>query len=371
MREKRSRVWLLDGSVAMTGAFISAREMARIFRDDIDFVLVLPRGSTIKEGEMCDFRDVHYLPIRPLKKTFSGVLLYIPYLIFSAIYLRILLLRDGASLLFVNDFYLMQGALLRLLGYGGKIVTWVRISPAAFGRISRVWLWCASRSSQSVVAVSHYIQRMLPKSIISTLIYDPVSIEFIPAPSPSGKVNPCFVFIGNYIQGKGQDVALEAMAQVLESCPDARLEFYGGDMGLEKNRTYRRMLELRSEQLGLGDAVHFGDMVSSPRAVLLGKRAALNLSKSESFPRTVLEASACGVPVIATRCGGPEEIVDDGRTGFLIPIGDFRQCAFRMLDLCESPELASQMGAAGRYRVMSAFRPEAFKAEILDMLGVS
>lgn len=369
MSSKRRKAWLLEGSVAVTGAFISAREMARLLRGEMDFTLVLPRGSKISESELHDFVDVYRLPIRPLRKNFLDVFLYLPYLIIVAVQLRVLMWRDKADVLFVNDFYLVQGALLRFLGYKGDILTWVRINPAAFGQVAKVWLWCAARASQSVIAVSRYIQRVLPDYVKSSLLYDPVSAEFLPAPAAAEDIDgSCFVFLGNYIHGKGQDVALEAMSEVLKTCPDARLEFYGGDMGLEKNREYLRFLKRRAEELGLLSSVYFGDAVPSPRAVLLGKRAAVNLSRSESFSRTVLEASACGLPVIATRCGGPEEIVENGRTGFLIDIGDFAQCADKMSALCRKPDLAKQMGLAGRARVISTFGGYVFKSEIQSLL---
>jgi len=368
MSLKRRKAWLLEGSVAVTGAFISAREMARLLQGEMDFTLVLPRGSKIAESELHDFVDVYRLPIRPLRKNFLDVFLYFPYLLLVAVQLRILMWRDKADVLFVNDFYLVQGALLRFLGYKGEILTWVRIDPAAFGHVAKVWLWFAALASRSVIAVSRYIQRVLPDYVQSSLLYDPVSAEFLPAPATADNDDSCFVFLGNYIHGKGQDVALEAMSEVLKTCPDARLEFYGGDMGLEKNREYRRSLERRAEELGLLSSVYFGEAVPSPRTVLLGKRAALNLSRSESFSRTVLEASACGLPVIATRCGGPEEILENGRTGFLIHIGDFAQCADKMSALCKKPDLAKQMGLAGRARVMSTFGVDVFKSEIQALL---
>lgn len=366
---KRRRVWLLDGSVAVTGAFISAREMARLLHGEVDFVLVLPRDTKIAESELHDFVDVHYLPVRPLRKSFLDLLLYLPCLLLVAVQLRILMWRDKANVLFVNDFYLVQAALLRLLGYKGGMLTWVRINPAAFGQVSRVWLWCAGQASQTVIAVSRYIQNEIPSYLNSLILYDPVTAEFLPAPAALESRESCFVFLGNYIDGKGQDVALDAMSELLKVCPDARLEFYGSDMGLKKNREYRRSLERRAEQLGLSNSVYFGEAVSSPRSVLLGKRAAVNLSQSESFSRTVLEASACGIPVIVTRCGGPEEIVENERTGFLIPIGDFGQCADKMATLCKKPDVASKMGLAGRDRVMSIFGAEALKLEIQAFLN--
>lgn len=368
MSSPRGKVVIVDGSVAVTGAFVSAREMARVLRDDVDVALVLPSGACIGDEHLRDFAAVYRLPIRPLRRRVRDVLLYLPWLLVAAIRLRLLLWRVGADALFLNDFYLVQGALVRLMGYRGRVLTWVRIDPAAFGRIAHVWLWAASFASDRMVAVSRYIQTLLPPQVTSAVVYDPVSSEFLAEPPSTAAAKHTFVYLGNYIPGKGQDVAIEALAEVVRRCPDARIEFHGGDMGLEKNRGYRRKLEQRAVELGLQASVSFHDFSSSPRAVLVGKFAALNLSRSESFSRTVLEASACGLPVIATRCGGPEEIVEHGETGLLIPVDDSQACAAAMISLCTTPGLAERIGAAGRKRVMDTFSPESFRSRMLALL---
>lgn len=368
MSSTRSKVVIVDGSVAVTGAFVSAREIARVLRDDVDVALVLPSGACIADEHLRDFAAVYRLPIRPLRRRVRDVLLYLPWLLIAAIRLRLLLWRVRADALFLNDFYLVQGALVRLMGYRGTILTWVRIDPAAFGRVADVWLWVARLASDRVVAVSRYIQTLLPQRLTSAVIYDPVSSEFLVKPPSTAAAKHTFVYLGNYIPGKGQDVAIEALAEVVRRCSEARIEFHGGDMGLEKNRAYRRRLEQRVVELGLQASVTFHDFSSSPRAVLVGKFAALNLSRSESFSRTVLEASACGLPVIATRCGGPEEIVDHCETGFLIPVDDSEGCAAAMIALCTTPALAKHMGAAGRKRVIEKFSPDSFRSRLRNLL---
>ena len=363
------RLFLLDGSVAITGAFISAREIARALHGFVDVVLVLPQNARIDDEELRDFAGVKRLPVRPLRRNSLDILLYLPYLLWSALHLRLLLSNDRADVLFVNDFYLTQGALVRALGFRGRIVTWVRIDPAIFGQVARIWLWATSLASNATVAVSKHIQNLLPAHVASKVLYDPISAEFLSPPLPSSTAGFSFVFIGNYIPGKGQDVALDALAIALATSPDLRLVFHGGDMGLEKNSAYRRALEEKASRMGIAHAVQFHGFAKNPRSVLLGSFAALNLSRSESFSRTVLEASAGGLPVIATRCGGPEEIVEDGRTGFLIPIDDPERCAQAMLALCRTSGLAARMGRAGRAHVIETFSVATFRERLMSLVS--
>lgn len=78
-------------------------------------------------------------------------------------------------------------------------------------------------------------------------------------------------------------------------------------------------------------------------------------SHREGFPRSLIEASAMGLPVIATDIRGCREVVDDGKTGILIPSRDHRALARAVLDLLRHPDLAEKMGQAGRRRAESEF----------------
>lgn len=369
MTALRSTIFVLDGSVAVTGAFISARDMARALRGEADVILIMPDTTCIEEKELSDFAAVYRLPIRPLRRSVRAVALYLPDLARATWKLLNLMKKHPGAALLVNDFYLIQGPLLRALRHRGPILTWVRIDPAAFGRMGRVWLALSARLSDRIVAVSRHIQRLLPEGMTSSLLYDPVSEEFLADPLPRRLGSLEFIFLGNYIEGKGQDMALEAFAQLLPDVPEARLRFHGGDMGLDRNRAYRRALEAQAVSLGISDSVTFGEFAAEPRMVLAGAFAAMNLSRSESFSRTVLEASACGLPVIATRSGGPAEIVTDGETGLMIALGDVEGCVAAMRKLCNDPVSASEMGGAGRKRVLSIFSPDTFSRKLGDLVA--
>jgi glycosyltransferase involved in cell wall biosynthesis len=78
----------------------------------------------------------------------------------------------------------------------------------------------------------------------------------------------------------------------------------------------------------------------------------------EGFPNTVLEAGAVAKPVITTWATGARDSVQDGVTGFLVPVGDSASLAAAILRLIEQPQLAQQMGAAAYARVQCEFRQE-------------
>jgi glycosyltransferase involved in cell wall biosynthesis len=84
----------------------------------------------------------------------------------------------------------------------------------------------------------------------------------------------------------------------------------------------------------------------------------LHAAKMDTFPTTILEALACGVPVIAAAVGGIPEQVVDGTSGFLVPAGDAPAMAERLVRLAQSDELRCAMGAAATRDAAARFSQE-------------
>ena len=160
--------------------------------------------------------------------------------------------------------------------------------------------------------------------------------------------------LGNIRRPKGYDVFLRAAAELARSSD--RLQFVIG--GEAKHDLMNELLALRDD-LGLQQRVHFAGLQTDVRGFLGDIDVFLLTSSTEGFSIACVEAMACGLPVVATRSGGPEEIVVDQRTGFLCPVGDFRALADRVRQLAGSAELRARMGAAGRQRAVERFSLDA------------
>ena len=109
--------------------------------------------------------------------------------------------------------------------------------------------------------------------------------------------------------------------------------------------------------LGIRDALEIRLALSTHELAALYRRASVFAlsSDEEGLGIAALEAMASGVPVIATRCGGPETSVVDGETGFLVPIGDPHAFADRLRRLMNDSSLRRRLGEAARVRVESTF----------------
>lgn len=178
-----------------------------------------------------------------------------------------------------------------------------------------------------------------------------------------------FGVFGRLQRGKGQDVFLEAAAQVAGAYPASHFMIVGGTVfGLE--REYRGFLARRCAELGIHGKVTFTGQVGDIAALMGACDVVCQPSRArESFGMAIVEAMAQGRPVIATRTGGPAEIVLHGETGLLISPDDARSLAAAMAFLAENPRLREAYGAQARRRVVERFSSEQFASQLLRLLS--
>jgi glycosyltransferase involved in cell wall biosynthesis len=160
--------------------------------------------------------------------------------------------------------------------------------------------------------------------------------------------------VGNVRPAKGYDVLLRAAALLKARSVSYRFVVVGeadSDLGL-------RLLSLR-EELGLTDCVSFtGYLRDVPNALNAFDVYAIT-SRSEGFSISTVEAMAVGLPVVATRCGGPEEIVDDGITGILVDNGSPEAVAAAIESLRVNGRWRRELGEAARTAVRRRFTLDA------------
>lgn len=169
--------------------------------------------------------------------------------------------------------------------------------------------------------------------------------------APRGKR---LIFVGRLAAVKGVPVLIEAFERLAARHPEARLEIVGD--GPERARA-----EARVAERGLGSAVSFlGYQSADAVSELLGRADCLVLpSFAEGVPVVLMEAMASGLPVVASRVAGVQELVEDGVSGFTVPAGDVETLVARLDQLLSDPDLCDRMGAAGRAKVCAEFDQDA------------
>lgn len=160
---------------------------------------------------------------------------------------------------------------------------------------------------------------------------------------------PVLLFVGRIQPLKGPDVAVRALAELGRR--DALLLLVGGASGTEGDLEVA-LLHRLIDELGVADQVRF--VAPQPHHILSTYYRAADVvvvpSRSESFGLVALEASACGIPVVASAVGGLLTLVDHGESGYLVPDRDPAVFARHIRDLLADPALAARMGANGARR---------------------
>jgi glycosyltransferase involved in cell wall biosynthesis len=157
---------------------------------------------------------------------------------------------------------------------------------------------------------------------------------------------------------KGAEVFLGAAARVADAHPRARFLIAGGTLYGEEPDFPGRLRRLARE-LGMAERVHFTGHREDVLAVMHGCDVICHCSlEPEPFGMVVIEAMAIGKPVLASRAGGPEEIVEHGRSGILVDPGDEQALAGEIAALLADPARRRALGDAGRDRARRAFSSE-------------
>lgn len=358
-------VLVVDNSRAVTGALNAICNATKALRGDFEFVYVLPTGSSGRLVLEQQGYRVHELPFVEISRRKLDLLRYAPMLLLNGWRLCQLARKEQACLVHLNDFYNLTGYVAQGMSLGKlRVITHVRFLPQSLPQpLARAWRWLGETFASRVICVSEAVRRYFNASAKVQVVFDPI---------PTSESHPLaetvewgannlvhLLYLSNYIPGKGQNFALEAFRQAYGLDQRLRLLFVGVDMGTEKNRAFRQQLEGEVNDHGLQEVVSFTGFVSDVEQAIKQADIVLNFSESESFSLTCLDALYYGTPLIASDCGGPAELFEHGRSGFLVPNRDIKAMAGAINRLAADPALRSQFAAAGKAFVRHKFRPEA------------
>lgn len=248
-------------------------------------------------------------------------------------------------------------AALKAGGYRGQVIAiehgslrnlrsvpWPRRLPRIVSELGGVWAVDAQVTPSDFMKAE--VQRY-PHAGILRRIYPGLDLTRYcseadaTAHSASGNVRVRLGFAGRLIRGKGVDTLLRGIAGA-KSANQVRLQVAGDGPEFES-------LSALARELGVQASVEFRGWVSDMPAFWRAQDLAVVPSHQleESFGMVAAEAMSCGTPVIASRNGGLEEVVEDGSTGALFPVGDWRSLS-RVLDqyVADPPRIVTQAKAA-------------------------
>jgi glycosyltransferase involved in cell wall biosynthesis len=180
----------------------------------------------------------------------------------------------------------------------------------------------------------------------------------------SSASDPLVGIVGRIDPEKGVDLLVEAVAALGGAAGRARLVVVGTS-GLDSGG-YRERLEADAGRL-LGDRVRFVGRTDDVPATLRALDVLVNASAAEPFGLSVLEAQACGVPVVASRSGGVTDFLTDGENALLVPPGDAGALAGALERVLSNPDLAARLAARGRAGAEEGHGIESFADELAGL----
>jgi len=278
------------------------------------------------------------------------------------------------------DVVLAQGtdvgvcALLAKVFTGQPYVVWARGSDVYGNRLlSRSLTRLVLRKANAAIALTEDMKRQMQKLCMRDVFVIPNALDVktfgdsarakLDLAMPERQDCKVIIFVGTLRKVKGVEYLIRAMRIVALRRTGVRLVLVGD--GEE-----RPFLEDLTARLSLSDIVTFVGRIPNERVpdYLTAAHVFVLPSLSEGFPGVILEAMACGLPIVSTRVGGLPEIVEDGKNGFLVESRSPDEIAEKVILLLEDDSLRTEIADANRKKV-ERYSPQAQIERLEGILG--
>lgn len=231
----------------------------------------------------------------------------------------------------------------------------------------RLGTWCDQLVGNSRAVVDFYREIGVPSDRLA-MIYSGADDKVPPAVDPIEvrasfgfePATPLVLFAGRLAEQKRVGDLLKALDLVQHIQPDVRTLIAGDGPLRDRLKETAHAYDLDGRVRFLGHRNDVPRLLASANLVVLP-------SAYEGLPNVVLEAMRFGKPVVATAAPGTTELVVDGQTGILVPVGDTRLLARAIRDVVRDPVLAHRLGEAGRERALANFRADAMVAQFGEL----
>jgi glycosyltransferase involved in cell wall biosynthesis len=201
-----------------------------------------------------------------------------------------------------------------------------------------------------IIVCSEDMRRRIIKYVKASIYVIPNgidnSIENITISSISNIIkHPAILYIGRFEKIKGVDLLIKAIPEIKRNIPGVHVYLAGN--GSKKN-----MMKKLARRLNIDNCIIYLGYITGQEKYTCIKAADLILVPSyyESFGLALLEAMACGKPVVATRVGNIPYLVEDGISGYLVEPGNYRELATRSIEILSNNTLGEKMGMSGKMK---------------------
>lgn len=259
-------------------------------------------------------------------------------------------------------------------------IAWLHDAPGAGGVSGWLTQRVLSRiPHQAVVTCSRWLaeefNRKLDLGAFS--IVNGLDLDTLPGPNPSVDVikaehgwprdSPVVSHFARLQRWKGTEYFLDAAAQLIVKVPSVRF-LVVGDALYGREVKYAADLRRKAAVLGIEDHLVFTGYRRDAHQIMAASDIVVHCStKLDPFPTVVLEGMAMGKPVVATRTRGPEEAIEEGRTGLLVEPRDVPSLVSALERLVHSSDLRQRIGAAARSTAWKLYSAKRMALEFEDL----
>jgi len=227
------------------------------------------------------------------------------------------------------------------------------------------------RRCSSILSLSAYTANMIVnlhkmnRQNVQVLPY-PIDIDwFSPSPDSSRWSNNKTIISVSRLNDPRKNIRMliKAFSWIKKEIPSARLILLG-------DKPNKGVVNLVGDLDLKGDILFPGSVPNKTTRDYYRQSSIFALSSyQEGLGISGLEAMSCGLPIVSTKCGGPEEYVKEGVTGFLVPINDEYQMASKLIQLLSNSQLRKQLGLNARDYIVRDYSIEKFASRLKDVLA--
>ncbi|MFC1676508.1 glycosyltransferase family 4 protein [Planctomycetota bacterium] len=344
----------------MAGAEQSLLLLIKYLHNDYHCVVACPAFSSL--SRQLDEMKIESLPLPKPSGRYSSRFLWLIYLITASLILCKIVHKIKPELLHANGFYPAIVSLFPVFLMRRKLI-WHARDLTRFQITSKICsLFC-----QRVIAVSKTVKSLLIrhgiKPEIIDIVYNGIEIENL---NDKGKAvarfkkNNCpirFANIGQFVPWKKQGLFLNAASKLVARGVNAEFLLIGDDI-FGRNSKYRSLLIHQVHNCHIAERITLLGWQENMQEVWPQIDCLVHTASAEPFGRVIIEAMAHKIPIIAVGCCGPSEIIQNGKTGILVPVDDAEALSKAMLKIANDRKFAKELTLAGSERVISYFQAE-------------
>lgn len=225
------------------------------------------------------------------------------------------------------------------------------------------------RLSNAIIAVSDPVKKMLEdlgapagklKSISNGIDLEDVANYLV---KDDFRDRGILLSVGHIVRRKRHEDAIHVLSLLVKEFPQLRLRIAGNIL----DQAYYQELQNLARELNLTDKVEFLGLRDDVLNLMQQSDVLIHCAESEGFGWVILEAMAAGLPVISSSVEGPKDIIEDGKTGFLVPMGDTSSYAAAVRSLRTNRNLSELMISTAREIVATKFSAEAKVGQLVDV----